>query len=157
MSKTNAIRLLEQYNLAYDTLEYEYDENDLSLDKIAADNGLALASIFKTLVTVSSAGEVLIAVIAGNHSLSNKKFAALVGEKKIDLAPVKDLQALTGYIRGGCSPVGMKKKFRTFIDETAETMDWLYVNAGKRGLLFGCKPDDLCLACEGVYADIAQP
>ena len=154
MSKPNAIRLLEQAGIKYDTVEYEYDPENLSLDKIAADNGLDIERIFKTLVISTNAGEVLIAVVAGNHSLANKKLAALAGAKKADLVPIPELPNLTGYVRGGCSPIGTKKKFRVFIDETAQFFDWVYVNAGKRGLLFGCSPDDLCAISEGAFADI---
>jgi Cys-tRNA(Pro)/Cys-tRNA(Cys) deacylase len=156
MTKTNVTRFLEQQGIEYDTVVYMYDEDDLSLDKIAQDNGLEVACIFKTLVTQGSSGAVYVAVIAGNNSLSNKKFASLVGEKKIDLVSVKDLQNLTGYIRGGCSPLGMKKKYPVWIDETAVLLDWLYVNAGKRGLLFGCKPEDLLHVTQGNFADIAN-
>jgi Cys-tRNA(Pro)/Cys-tRNA(Cys) deacylase len=156
MQKTNAIRLLDQQKIKYDTIEYEYDEDNLSVEKIAIDNNLDLNRIFKTLVCVGNTGEIVVALVSGDAQLSNKKLATLAGLKKIDLAPVKDLQTLTGYIRGGCSPLGMKKQFRIFANSNVQDFDWVYVNAGRRGLLFGCSPQDLVAASGAVVADITS-
>lgn len=154
MQKTNAIRLLDQKKINYDTVEYAYDEENLSVEKIAQDNNLDLNRIFKTLVCLGNTGEIVVALVSGDAQLSNKKLATLAGLKKIDLAPIKDLQALTGYIRGGCSPLGMKKQFRIFANNNILDFDWVYVNAGRRGLLFGCAPQDLIAAAAAVVADI---
>jgi Cys-tRNA(Pro)/Cys-tRNA(Cys) deacylase len=154
MQKTNAIRLLDQKKINYDTVEYAYDEENLSVEKIAQDNNLDLNRIFKTLVCLGNTGEIVVALVSGDAQLSNKKLATLAGLKKIDLAPIKDLQALTGYIRGGCSPLGMKKQFRIFANNNILDFDWVYVNAGRRGLLFGCAPQDLIAAASAVVADI---
>ena len=154
MQKTNAIREIERLKIAHDTVQYEYNEDDLSVEKIAADNKLKLSAIFKTLVCIAQDDEIIVALVGGNARLSNKKLAIVADKKKIDLAPMQNLLALTGYIRGGCSPLGMKKRFRVFIDIAAQTEEWIFVNAGRRGLLFGCSPDDLLKAAGATWADI---
>ncbi len=154
MTKTNAIRLLEQAKVPYDTINYEYDENDLSLSHIAEMNGLQTDRIYKTLVTITSDDEIVVVLVGGTKGFVPKKLAALLGCKKVDMLPLAQLQATTGYIRGGCCPLGMKKKFRTLIDQTAINETHIYVNAGQRGLLFGCAPDALLELCGAEYADI---
>jgi len=153
-NKTNVIRLLEQHNIGFEVITYEYDSENLSVEKIAEENNLKLESVFKTLVTISNTNEIIIVVISGDTQLSLKKLANISESKKVDLVPIKDLQKLTGYIRGGCSPLGMKKQFRTFIDSKAQTMDWIYVNAGRRGIFFACSPQDLVNIAEATFADI---
>jgi Cys-tRNA(Pro)/Cys-tRNA(Cys) deacylase len=156
MKKTNALRILDQQKIAYDTVEYEYDSENLDLAKIAAENGFVLETIYKTLVLTGDKTGVLVAVVAGHHSLSLKKMAAVSGNKKVEMVAVKDIQTLTGYIRGGCSPIGMKKNFPVYLDETAKTMERIFVNAGVRGILFSCKPEDLLKVGRGEWADIAE-
>ena len=148
--------MLDQMKIPYQTLEYTYDIENLEVAIIAKENGLEVETIYKTLVLVGDKTGILVAVIAGNHHLSLKKVAPISSNKKVEMAPVKDLQHLTGYVRGGCSPIGMKKQFPVFIDETAKTMEQIYVNAGIRGMLFACKPDDLLNACNGIYANIIE-
>ncbi len=154
MQKTNAIREIERLKIPHDTVIYEYDEDDLSVEKIAADNKLKLSAIFKTLVCIGGDGEVIIALVGGNSQLCYKKLAKVANQKKINLVPMQNLLALTGYIRGGCSPLGMKKRFRVFIDIAAKSEEWIFVNAGRRGLLFGCAPDDLQKAAGATWAEI---
>lgn len=153
MKKTNAIRLLEQKKIAFDTIEYHYEEEDLSLEKIAADNNLVLEKVFKTLVLVGESG-VFIALVAGGSSLSLKKMAALTNNKKVELLAVKALLAQTGSIRGACSPLGMKKTFPTYISEEAKLHEKIYINAGFRGLLIGLSPKDLQQLINAFWADI---
>jgi Cys-tRNA(Pro)/Cys-tRNA(Cys) deacylase len=154
MQKTNAIREIERLKIAHNTVEYKYEEDNLSVEKIAADNNLKLSAIFKTLVCLGADGEVIVALVGGDAQLSNKKLAKIAGQKNIDLAPMQNLLSLTGYVRGGCSPLGMKKRFRVFIDEAARIEEWIFVNAGRRGLLFGCSPDDLATAAGAIWAEI---
>ncbi len=156
VQKTNALRILTQNNIDFELVVYQYDEDDLSVERIAHNNQLVLESIFKTLVLITPSKEILVALVPGNAQLSLKKLAQLANEKKVEMLPVKDLQASTGYVRGGCSPVGMKKQFRTWIDASALGLPLVYVNAGKRGLLFGCKPNELIGLTTASLASITQ-
>ena len=154
MKKTNALRLLESQQIDYEILEYNYEPENLDLGKIAADNQLDLKIIYKTLVLKGDKSGIIVAVLDGESNVSLKKLAEISGNKKTELVPVKDLQSLTGYIRGGCSPVGMKKKYPVFIDDKAAQLEKIYVNAGARGILFGIKPDELCKICEAIFVNI---
>lgn len=143
MKKTNAIRILEKHKVSFDTVTYSYDENDLSVEKIARDNQLELAQVFKTLVAKGDKSGVLVAVVPGHCVMDFKLMAKASGNKKVRMIPKAEIEGLTGYIRGGCSPLGMKKNFPVFIDEIALQFDRIYVNAGTRGVLFGIAPADL--------------
>ena len=156
MKKTNALRLLDQKKIPYETLEYEYNEENLSVKKIAGDNLLKAENVFKTLVVKGDKNGVLVAVINGNQTLNLKSIARVSGNKKIALIPVKDLLNLTGYIRGGCSPIGMKKAFPVFLDESATDFETIYVNAGVRGILVKLEPDDLLKITNGQLAKISD-
>lgn len=156
MKKTNALRLLDQKKIPYETLEYEYNEGNLSVKKIAGDNFLKAKNIFKTLVAKGDKNGVLVAVINGNQTLNLKSIAKVSGNKKIALIPVKELLNLTGYIRGGCSPIGMKKPFPVFLDESANDFETIYVNAGMRGILVKLKPVDLLKITKGQLAQISD-
>lgn len=156
MKKTNALRLLDQKKIPYETLEYEYNQENLSVKKIAGDNYLKAENIFKTLVAKGDKNGILIAVINGNQTLNLKSAAKVSGNKKIALIPVKDLLNITGYIRGGCSPIGMKKPFPIFIDESAANFETIYVNAGMRGILVKLKPEDLLKITQGELAQISD-
>ena len=156
MKKTNALRLLDQRKISYETLEYEYNEEDLSVKKIAGDNFLKAENVFKTLVAKGDKNGVLVAVINGNQTLNLKSIAKASDNKKIALIPVKELLKLTGYIRGGCSPIGMKKPFPVFLDESAKDFKTIYVNAGVRGILVKLKPDDLLKVTNGKLAEISD-
>jgi Cys-tRNA(Pro)/Cys-tRNA(Cys) deacylase len=143
MKKTNALRILEQKKIPYETLEYEYNEENLSVKKIANDNFLDADNVFKTLVAKGDKTGILVAVVNGNQSLNLKSLSKISKNKKIALIPVKDLLGLTGYIRGGCSPIGMKKNFPVFLDAKANDFEQIYVNAGVRGLLVKLEVNDL--------------
>ena len=153
MVKTNAIRILESKGVQYDTLEYLYDTSDLSVGKIAHDLHMPVAQIFKTLVAKGDKTGVLIAVIPGDRELDYKILAKASGNKKVTLVALKELQPLTGYIRGGCSPVGMKKPYPVFIHSSAKDWDRIYVNAGKTGLLIGVAPDQLKEVTMGIWIE----
>ena len=134
MTTTNAMRLLKQAGIEFETASYEVDESDLSGVHAAAAMGLDPARVFKTLVARGEKHGDCVCCIPVACELDLKKCAAAAGEKKVEMIHVRELQPLTGYIRGGCSPVGMKKKYPTVIDETARQFDRIYVSAGQRGL-----------------------
>lgn len=156
MKKTNALRLLDRKKIQYETLEYEYNEENLSVKKIAGDNFLKAENVFKTLVAKGDKNGVIVAVINGNQTLNLKLIAKVSGNKKIALIPVKDLLNLTGYIRGGCSPIGMKKPYPVFLDESANNFETIFVNAGMRGILVNLKPEDLLKITEGQLVHISN-
>lgn len=133
MVKTNAMRLLTQAGIEYELIEYEVDENNLAGVHVAEQTGIPVDQVFKTLVAHGEKRGYLVFCIPVAEELDLKKVAQAVGDKKIELVHVKELLGLTGYIRGGCSPVGMKKKFPTYFDETAILFDKIAVSAGVRG------------------------
>ncbi len=134
MSKTNAVRILESKNILHTTYEYEVDENDLSGATVANKIGVEEDTVFKTLVANGDKNGINIFCIPVSTELDLKKAANESGNKKIEMIKVKDLLNVSGYIRGGCSPIGMKKSFPTYIDETALLFDKIYVSAGIRGM-----------------------
>ena len=154
MQKTNALRLLDAAGIAYSVAEYEVDENDLSGVHAAELLGIPPEQVFKTLVLQGSSGAYMVCCIPVAEELDLKKAALASGEKKADLIPVKNLFPLTGYIRGGCSPVGMKKQFPCYIDETAELFDTIGVSAGVRGCQVILKPEDLRGFIAAQFADL---
>lgn len=131
---TNAMRKLRAAKIAFDVREYEVDESDLSGVHIAESLGISPDHTFKTLVARGVSGGIYVFCIPVAEELDLKKCAVCVGEKKIEMVHVKELLSLTGYIRGGCSPVGMKKKYPTYMDETATLFSPIYVSAGARGV-----------------------
>lgn len=133
MTKTNAMRLLDQAKIPYKALEYEVDENNLAGEHVAELIGLPSEQVFKTLVAKGEKRGIVVFCIPVNLELNLKKAAGVIGDKKIEMLHVKDLLSTTGYIRGGCSPIGMKKKFPTYMDETAILYDEITVSAGVRG------------------------
>lgn len=143
INKTNACRILDQKKVKYDLIPYEVDDNDLGAQHIADQLGEDINQVFKTLVLKGDRIGFFVCVVPGNEELDLKKTAKATGNKSCDLIPMKDLLPLTGYIRGGCSPIGMKKQFPTFIHETCELFDYVYVSAGVRGLQFRLSPDEL--------------
>ena len=151
--KTNAMRLLDAANISY--IEHEYDpEKALSAKEVANIMNQDVEQVFKTLVTVGKSKEHYVFVVPGEGELDLKKAAKVSGEKFIEMIPQKDLLPLTGYIHGGCSPLGMKKKFKTFIDETAQLFDTIFVSGGKRGLQIEVNPLKLAEVVEATFADI---
>lgn len=143
MTKTNAMRLLEQAHIPFRTLEYKVDETDLSGIHVAKQVNIPMEQIFKTLVVHGEKCGFMVFCIPVAEELNLKKAAAFVGDKKIELIPVKELFPLTGYLRGGCSPIGMKKKFQTFFDETALLFDEIGISAGIRGMQILLSPNSV--------------
>ena len=152
--KTNAVRILESKNIVHSTVEYESDENEIDAVSVANKIGAEPETVFKTLVARNERNELLVFVIPGNFELNLKKAAKASGSKSIELIKVKELQPLTGYIRGGCSPIGMKKLFPTFIDETAQLYEKIYCSAGVRGMQLHLSPTDLLGVVNGEFHDL---
>jgi Cys-tRNA(Pro)/Cys-tRNA(Cys) deacylase len=142
-AKTNAARLLDAAEIQYELIPYEVDETDLGAQHIADQLGEDIDQVFKTLILQGDKTGHLVCVIPGAEEVDLKKAAKVSGNKKVDLIPMKELLPTTGYIRGGCSPVGMKKPFPTFMDESCILYDYIYVSAGVRGLQFKIDPQAL--------------
>ncbi|MDR3337616.1 MAG: Cys-tRNA(Pro) deacylase [Treponema sp.] len=153
--KTNVLRSLDAAGIAYEVKEYAVSEADLSGLHAAELLGLPAEMIFKTLVLRGSSLSYAVCCIPVAGELDLKKAARAAGEKSIELIPVKELQPLTGYVRGGCSPIGMKKPFPTFIDETAELFDRIGISAGQRGMQVLLAPGDLASFISAVFADLS--
>ncbi|HBK6380102.1 TPA: Cys-tRNA(Pro) deacylase [Enterococcus faecium] len=154
--KTNAIRMVEQKKIPYTEHEYEWDESHLSASSVAEQLPESQSRIFKTLVAVGNVTGPLVAVIPGEAELNLKKLAKVSGNKKVEMLHLKDLEATTGYIRGGCSPIGMKKLFPTYLDQIAESYEQIIVSAGRRGLQMELAPQDICALTSGQFADMKQ-
>jgi Cys-tRNA(Pro)/Cys-tRNA(Cys) deacylase len=154
--KTNAARLLDQMGIHYQLREYEVDPEDLAAETVAAKIGLPAEQVFKTLVARGDRNGVCLAVIPGDQELDLKALAGAAGERKIQLVPVKELQALTGYIRGGVTALAAKREFPVFVDETIELFDLVSISAGIRGLQILIAPADYLRATDGTVAALAQ-
>ena len=156
MTITNVMRLLKQANIPFETGEYEVDESDLSGVHAAQMLGVDPDCVFKTLVAKGEKKGIHVFYIPVAQELDLKKCAAAAGEKKIEMIHVKDLLGLTGYVRGGCSPIGMKKKYPTTIDETAILFDQIYVSAGMRGEQVILNPEALAEFIGADFADVTK-
>lgn len=143
INKTNAARILDRNKVKYELIPYEVDENDLSAQHIVAQLGEDINCVFKTLVLKGDKTGFFVCVIPGDKTVDLKKAAKVSGNKNCDLIPMKDLLPTTGYIRGGCCPLGMKKPFPTFFHNTVTDHEYVYVSAGVRGLQIKCAPNDL--------------
>ena len=143
INKTNAERLLDKAKIAYELIPYEVDENDLSAIHVADSLGENIEQVFKTLVLHGDKNGHFVCVIPGEHEVDLKLAAKASGNKKCDLIPMKELLPLTGYIRGGCTPIGMKKPFPTYIHESCLNYPYIYISAGQRGLQLKLDPNDL--------------
>ncbi len=141
--KTNAARLLETAGIPFRLVPYKFDENHLAAQHVAEELGEDIRQVFKTLVLHGERTGYFVCVIPGNCEVDLKKAASAAGDKKAEMLPMKELLATTGYIRGGCSPVGMKKPFPTFFHESALDFERIYVSAGVRGLQLEVAPDKL--------------
>ncbi|MDE6442869.1 MAG: Cys-tRNA(Pro) deacylase [Muribaculaceae bacterium] len=153
--KTNAARILDRLHIPYELVEYSVDPDNLAADHVAEELGEPIEQVFKTLVLHGDKKGYLVCVVAGNREVDLKKAAKVSGNKKVEMIPMKDLLPLTGYIRGGCTSIGMKKHFPTFLSEEAKDFPFIYVSAGKRGLQIKLAPDDLLRAADATLADIA--
>jgi len=156
IQKTNAMRILDSAGADYSMASYDYDESDLSGVHAAAELGVPEETVFKTLVTRGDGNAIFVFVIPVAESLDLKKAAKASGNKRIDMIHVKEILDITGYIRGGCSPIGMKKQYPTFIDETAQLFDKIYFSAGKRGVQIILSPEKLAEICSAAFADITE-
>lgn len=156
MVKTNAMRLLEQAGISFKTLEYEVDKNDLSGEHVASQIGMPFEQVFKTLVARGEKRGIMVFCIPVNQELNLKKAAIAVADKKIELIHVKELLGLTGYIRGGCSPVGMKKKYPTYLDETAILFDAITISAGVLGCQLVINPEELITYLNAALYDLTE-
>lgn len=141
--KTNVMRLLDKAKISYHVKEYPVDENDLSGSHAADLLGVDHGSVFKTLVLKGERTGYLVCCIPVDDELDLKKAAKAAGDKKVEMLPMKDLLSVTGYIRGGCSPIGMKKKFPTYVDQSALRYEEIAVSAGQRGVQVLLSPNDL--------------
>lgn len=142
-TKTNAARLLERAKISFELIPYEVDENDLAAAHVAEQLGENIAQVFKTLVLRGERTGYFVCVIPGDKEVDLKKASRAAGDKKAEMLHMKDLLPTTGYIRGGCSPIGMKKPFPTFFDSSASGFDYIYVSAGVRGLQIKINPVSL--------------
>lgn len=156
MVKTNAMRLLEAAKISYQAKEYEVDETDLSGSHAADMMGADHDTVFKTLVLKGEKTGYLVCCIPVDEELDLKKVAKAAHDKKVEMIPMKDLLPLTGYVRGGCSPIGMKKKFPLYIEETAQLFHQIAVSAGQRGVQIILDPNDLCAYEEGTFAPLIK-
>lgn len=154
MTKTNVMRLLEAAGIEYEASEYEVDENDLSGSHAADQMGVDHDSMYKTLVLRGEKRGYLVCCIPVDEELDLKKAAKAAGDKKVELIHMKELLPLTGYVRGGCSPIGMKKRFPTYIEEMALAFDRISVSAGMRGVQVTLNPEQLSAYIGGSFASL---
>jgi Cys-tRNA(Pro)/Cys-tRNA(Cys) deacylase len=143
IQKTNAVRILDKEKVEYDLIPYQVDENDLSAIHVAEQLGENVDQVFKTLVLRGDKSGYFVCIIPGAAELDLKSAAKVSGNKNCDMIPMKDLLSVTGYIRGACSPIGMKKSYPTYIDQSCNNFNYIYVSAGKRGIQIQIAPSDL--------------
>lgn len=155
-TKTNAMRILEQAGIPYEVREYTYDEDHLGGDHVVAQLGEDPDTVFKTLVARGEKKGIMVFCIPVNEELDLKKAAQAAGDKRIEMVHVKELFGLTGYIRGGCSPVGMKKKYPTFIEETALLFDEIFLSGGARGVQIEVNPEQLISFLEAEPCEVVK-
>lgn len=156
MDKTNAMRILDRGKIPYEIMTYTVDESDLSGEHAAAELGLDPARVFKTLVLKGDKNGYLVAVIPVSETLDLKALARVSGNKSVEMIPVKDLFGLTGYIRGGCSPIGMKKQFPTYLHESCMDFETIVFSAGQRGMQIVAAPQDLARAVGAEICPLLQ-
>lgn len=158
MKKTNAMRILDGLNIKYEIQEYEADtDHDLpkgAANRTAEELGIEAGSVFKTIVFRTDTKEICVICESAEFEINPKKARTVIGCKEINTVKPEELLSITGYIRGGCSPLGMKKKFRTFIDETAPLYDKIHISAGQRGIQISINPEDLIKATDATLCDL---
>lgn len=155
MKKTNAMRILDSKKIEYSEIEYDASSGISALD-VAKSTGEDPSTVYKTLVTVSREKEHFVFVVPAEKELDLKKAATAAGTKNIEMIPQKELLPLTGYVHGGCSPVGMKKEFKTFLDSSAKDKEYIFISGGKIGIQIKINPDDLVGAIDGKYFEISK-
>ena len=154
INKTNVARALDSKKIPYSLIPYTVDENNLAAQHIAEELGENIEQVFKTLVLHGDKTGYFVCVVPGNCEVDLKKAAKLSGNKKAEMIPMKDLLPVTGYIRGGCSPVGMKKPFPTWFHETCLNFDYIYLSAGVRGLQIKVKALDIINLVKAFFGDL---
>lgn len=154
VEKTNAARLLDRAKIAYELVPYRVDEEHLAATHVAEQLGEDIATVFKTLVLKGDRTGYFVCVVPGDHEVDLKAAAKISANKKADLIPMKELLPVTGYIRGGCSPIGMKKAFPTYIHASASEHPFIYISAGVRGLQLKLAPADLAAYVRAAFAEI---
>ena len=154
IEKTNAARLLDRAKIAYELIPYRVDEEHLAATHVAEQLGEDIACVFKTLVLKGDRTGYFVCVVPGDHEVDLKAAAKVSGNKKVDLIPMKELLPVTGYIRGGCSPIGMKKAFPTYIHASASEHPFIYISAGVRGLQLKLARADLSAYVRAEFAEI---
>jgi Cys-tRNA(Pro)/Cys-tRNA(Cys) deacylase len=155
-ARTNAVRILERLGIAHELREYEVDPNDLAAETVAAKIGLPPEQVFKTLAVRGDRNGVLLAVVPGNSELDFKSLAQASGDRKVEMVPLKEVQAVTGYVRGGVTALACKKDYPVYLDETAELFDRISVSAGMRGLQIILAPGDYIRAVSAQITAIAK-
>ena len=156
IQKTNVARLLDKAKIPYELVPYTVDENNLAADHVAEELGEDINQVFKTLILHGDRSGHFVCVVPGNTEVDLKKAAKAAGAKKAEMIPMKELLPLTGYIRGGCSPIGMKKTFPTFFHQSALDFEVIFVSAGVRGLQLKINPQDLISYVKAAVADLTQ-
>ncbi|WP_163717333.1 Cys-tRNA(Pro) deacylase [Mangrovibacterium lignilyticum] len=154
-AKTNASRLLDKQKISYELIAYEFDESDLSATTLASKMGQNIRQIFKTLVLRGTNTGIFVCVIPGDEEVDLKKAAKVSDNKKVEMVPMKELLPLTGYIRGGCSPIGMKKEYPVFIHNSCLQFESIYISAGKRGTQLKLPPKDLIRISKATVTQLA--
>lgn len=157
IKKTNAARKLDELGISYRLVQFDVDEEDLSAETAAEAVGMPYEQVYKTLVVRGDKTGIMEVCLPAGTELDVKSLASVSGNKHVSLVPLKEVQSLTGYIRGGCSPIAGKKEYPVYLYEDALRYDRIAVNAGARGLLFLLSPDDLITATQAKAADIAKP
>jgi len=155
-AKTNAVRILDGLGISYELREYEVDPDDLAAETVARKIAMPVERVFKTLVAEGDRAGVCLAVIPGNYQLDLKALAKQTGDRKVDTVALKDVQPLTGYIRGGVTALACKKDYPVYVEEIAQLFDVISVSAGMRGLQILLSPGDYVRAVKGVYAEISR-
>jgi Cys-tRNA(Pro)/Cys-tRNA(Cys) deacylase len=156
MKKTNAARILDNHRIHYEMVEYPVNEDDLSAAAVAAKLGQNVEQVFKTLVLRGNTNEIFVAVIPGDAGVNLKKAAKVSGNKNAEMVQMKELLPLSGYIRGGCSPLGMKKTYPVYIHESCLNFGYIYISAGKRGIQLKLAPRDLISCTNAIVADLTD-
>lgn len=154
MKKTNAVRILESNNLHFELCEYEFNEEEIDAVSVANKIGAPPEMVFKTLVALGDKTGYVVFVIPGNAELNLKKAANASGNKSVEMIKAKDLLSVTGYIRGGCSPIGMIKKYPTYLEETSQLFDYIYFSAGIRGMQVKLSPSKLAEITTADFANL---
>lgn len=155
-AKTNACRILDELGLSYETIDYDVDEDELGAEAVARKIDMPLEQVFKTLVVRGDRSGVLLVVVPGSIEVSLKKLASSTGNKRMELVDLKEVQPLTGYVRGGVSPLGTWKKYPVIIDEVAEAFERISISAGVRGTQILLRPEDLIAATGAKVCDVTQ-